>query len=92
MDDKEVLAEAVENPEVLDPTEVQVPEEVARRLSPDMLVDAGKVVMMVGSEKELRPMTVPQIFQEIFAILGDLDARVQALEAKKSESRLILPD
>lgn len=92
MDDKEVLAEVMENPEAIDPTEIQVPEEVARRLSPDMLIDAGKVVMMVGSDKEVRPMTVPQIFQEIFAILGDLDSRVRALEDKKSDSRLILPN
>lgn len=76
--------------EVVGPTEV--PEEETGRATKGLLVDAGTVVMMVGSEKELRPMTVPQIFQEIFAILGDLDRRVQALETNNSESRLILPD
>ena len=80
MEDKEAQAEVLE-----------VQEEDGRPTK-GLLVDAGTVVMMVGSEKELRPMTVPQIFQEIFAILGDLDRRTTALEAKKSENRLILPD
>ena len=69
MEDKEAQAEVLE-----------VQEEDGRPTK-GLLVDAGTVVMMVGSEKELRPMTVPQIFQEIFAILGDLDRRTTALEA-----------
>ena len=80
-------------PEAIDPTEVQIPEEVARRLSPDMLIDAAKVVMMVGNDNQVRPMTVPQIFQEMFAILGDVDKRLKALEdPSKRPSGLILPN
>lgn len=80
-------------PETIDPTEVQIPEEVARRLSLDMLIDAGRVLMMVGNDKEARPMTLPQIFQEIFAILGDIDKRLVALENPgERPSGLIIPN
>lgn len=80
-------------PEAIDPTEVQIPEEVAKRLSPDMLIDASRVLMMVGTEKEARPMSMPQVFQEIFAILGDIDKRLQALENPGSRpSGLIIPN
>ena len=80
-------------PEAIDPTEVQIPEEVAKRLSPDMLIDASRVLMMVGTEKEARPMTMPQIFQEIFGILGDLDRRLMALEnPSERPSGLIIPN
>ena len=91
MSDKEVEPEIT--PEAIDPTEVQIPEEVARRLSPDMLIDASRVLMMVGTEKEARPMTIPQIFQEVFAILGDIDKRLQAIENPGTRpSGLILPN
>ena len=80
-------------PEAIDPTEVQIPEEVASRLSPDMLIDASRVLMMVGNEKEARPMSMPQVFQEIFTILGDIDKRLMALENPNTRtSGLILPN
>ena len=80
-------------PEAIDPTEVQIPEEVAKRLSPDTLIDASRVLMMVGTEKEARPMSMPQVFQEIFAILGDIDKRLVALENTGTRpSGLILPN
>ena len=88
------MSEEVEiTPEAIDPTEVQIPEEVAKRLSPDMLIDASRVLMMVGTEKEARPMTMPQVFQEIFGILGDLDRRLMALEnPSERPSGLIIPN
>jgi hypothetical protein len=91
MSDEETTPEIT--PEAIDPTEVQIPEEVAKRLSPDMLIDASRVLMMVGTEKEARPMSMPQVFQEIFAILGDIDKRLQALENPGTRpSGLIVPN
>jgi hypothetical protein len=92
-EEKTVAEEAMENPKVLDPDQVQIPEEVARRLSPDMLIDASRVLMMVGDEREARPMTIPQIMQEMFGIIGDLDKRLMALEdPSRRPSGLILPN
>lgn len=55
-------------------------------------VDAGRVIMMVGGPESMRPMTLPQVFQEIFAILGDIDKRLAALEKGERPSGLILPN
>lgn len=90
------MSEEVEpqiTPETIDPTEVQIPEEVAKRLSPDMLIDASRVLMMVGTDKQARPMSMPQVFQEIFTILGDIDKRLMALEnPTERPSGLIIPN
>jgi hypothetical protein len=80
-------------PETIDPTEVQIPREEAEKLSANQLIDAARVLMMVGTAQEARPMTVPQIFQEVFAILGDIDKRLMALEnPSERPSGLILPN
>lgn len=63
---------------VVDPDEIQIPKEIAERLN--SLIDAGRVVMMVGDEKNVHPMPLPAIFQEMFSILGDIDRRLTKLE------------
>lgn len=93
MTDEETMAEAMEKPQTLDPDQVLIPKDVAERLSPDILIDASRVLMMVGDEQQARPMTIPQIMQEMFGILGDLDRRLSALEnPSERPSGLILPD
>lgn len=75
---------------VVDPDEVQIPKEVAEKLN--TLIDAGRVIMMVGDEKNVRPMLLPDIFQEMFSILGDMDARLTKLERGERPSGLIVPN
>lgn len=90
-EEKTVIEEAMETPKVLDPDQVQIPKEVAEKMN--NLIDASRVLMMVGDEREARPMTIPQIMQEMFGIIGDLDRRLMALEdPSQRPSSLILPN
>ena len=88
-------SESIENPvtpadRVLDPDEVQIPREVQERIN--NLIDAGRVVMIVGDGDTARPMTLPQLFQEMFAILGDLDNRLSKMESGRTPGGLVLPN
>lgn len=69
--------------EVVDPTEVSEP------APGDRLIDGAKVIMIVGDERQAVPMALPDVFQQMFAILGDLDRRLMALEEKKQKSSIV---
>ena len=72
---------------------VREPDAVIEPPKDEKLIDASRVFMMVGDERGARPMSLPQIFQEMFAILGDVDKRLRGLEnPKERPSGLILPD
>ena len=56
------------------------PEEV---IEPRKLIDGGNVIVLVGDEQRQIPIPLPDIFQQLFSILGDLDKRLMALEGQK---------
>ena len=66
-------------------------QELGKRMS-EMMIDASRVLMMVGDGNTARPMSVPQIFQEMFSILGDIDHRLNKLEKGERPSGLIVPN
>jgi hypothetical protein len=80
----------MEEPEVKEPDEVIVPEEVQD--APGGLIDGGRVLIMVGDPTSRRaiPMTLPDVFQQLFAILGDLDKRLAKLEGSPTEESRII--
>lgn len=56
---------------------------------PDRLIDGANVFMLVGTEHQQVPMPLPAVFQQMFAILGDLDRRLMALEEKTQKSSIV---
>lgn len=56
------------------------PEEV---IESRKLIDGGNVIVLVGDEQRQIPIPLPDIFQQLFSILGDLDKRLMALEGQK---------
>jgi hypothetical protein len=50
--------------------------------APRKLIDGGNVIILVGDERGQTPMPLPAVFQQLFAVLGDLDRRLTALEEK----------
>lgn len=90
MSDEKLIEGEVE--ERRDATKEVLEPEVIPRDDQKPLVDAGRVIMMVGGPQAMRPMSLPQVFQEIFAILGDIDRRLTALEKGERPSGLIIPD
>jgi len=79
-----------QRPEVVEPTEVIEPELLARaNAERDRLIDGAKVFMLVGDERQQVPMPLPAVFQQMFAILGDLDRRLMEVEANAKKSPIV---
>jgi len=72
-----------QKPEVVEPTEVIEP------APNDRLIDGAKVYMLVGDERQQVPMPLPAVFQQMFAILGDLDSRLMELEKNVTKSPIL---
>lgn len=53
------------------------------------LIDGGRVVMMVGNEERQVPILLPMLFQQLWQVLGSLDQRLQAIEEKAKDNRII---
>jgi hypothetical protein len=68
------MKNTAEKLEVVEPTEV-IP-------APRKLIDGGNVIILVGDERGQTPVPLPAVFQQLFAVLGDLDRRLTALEEK----------
>lgn len=57
------------------------------------IYDAGRVIMMVGGPGgKMVPVPLPVVMEQLFAVLADMDQRLQAVEAakpKEEESRIL---
>lgn len=56
------------------------------------VIDGGNVILLVGDpENEMVPVPLPVVFQQLFKVLNDLDARLTALDGGgvKEEKRII---
>lgn len=55
-------------------------------------IDGGQVLIMVGDPQtgKMMPIPLPAVFEQLFGVLGDMDRRLQELEAgRPEESRII---
>lgn len=55
-------------------------------------IDGGQVLIMVGDPQtgKMMPIPLPAVFEQLFGVLGDMDRRIQELEAgRPAESRII---